>query len=110
MTIEERHATLKAYRTPDFEHKKKIYEMNGMLDYLYPDRVTELIRKKYTLDSELALHRMRDEKPDEFEEYYNFAEACKVQARKEVYDEEIEPTELSATTRDYLAELERLGL
>lgn len=49
----------------------------------YEARVTELIRTRYSLSGELALLRQRDTKPDEFADYYAFAEQCKATARDE---------------------------
>lgn len=49
----------------------------------YEQRVVELIREKYTLDAELAIQRQRDEKPEDFAEYYDYCEECKRRAREE---------------------------
>lgn len=49
----------------------------------YEERVNDLIRERYSLFDELALLRQRDAKPEEFAAYYEFAEACKAQARAE---------------------------
>lgn len=43
----------------------------------YPERVEYLIRKRYTISDELAILRQREDKPEEFEEYNEFAEECK---------------------------------
>ncbi|MGI5892442.1 MAG: hypothetical protein ACOX7H_06910 [Bacillota bacterium] len=40
-----------------------------------------MIRARYSLSDELALHRQRDSKPDEFAEYNQFVEACKAEAK-----------------------------
>lgn len=53
----------------------------------YGIRVNELVRRKYTLSEELAVLRQRDSKPEEFAEYYSYAESCKKEAS------EIEMTE-----------------
>ncbi|MDE6243804.1 MAG: hypothetical protein K2M14_07335 [Muribaculaceae bacterium] len=50
----------------------------------YKARVEELIAERYSLREELAIHRQRDSKPEEFAEYNDFAEACKARARKEL--------------------------
>lgn len=49
----------------------------------YEQRVVELIREKYTLDAELAIQRQREEKPDDFAEYYAYCEESKRRAREE---------------------------
>ena len=43
----------------------------------YEGEIVKLIRKKYTVDNELAILRQRDEKPEEFAEYNEYVEACK---------------------------------
>lgn len=50
----------------------------------YPELVSRKIRVKYTQDDELAILRQRDEKPDEFKEYNDFAEKCKQEAKNEI--------------------------
>lgn len=60
---------------------------NGTLDAEYVARVHDLLRIRYSLDAELAIHRQRDEKPDEFAAYYAYCEECKRTARAEVYGE-----------------------
>ena len=59
--------------------------MNISKDRLYGARVSELIREKYSLDSELAILRQRDEKPDEYQAYFAFCEECKSRAKREIY-------------------------
>lgn len=52
----------------------------------YEDLIFQKIRSKYTLSQELAILRQKDTKPDEFSEYYNYVEQCKLEAKKEVTD------------------------
>lgn len=59
----------------------------GLLDLLYSQRISELIRRRYSSDDEFAIQRQRDEKPDDFKAYYDYAEECKKQAYKEVYED-----------------------
>lgn len=42
------------------------------------------IRKRYTIDQELAILRQRDVKPTEFAEYNAYVEQCKLEAKQEV--------------------------
>lgn len=49
----------------------------------YNEKVNSLIRERYSLSEELAILRQRDSKPDEFDEYFRFAEECKAKARPE---------------------------
>jgi len=48
----------------------------------YGERVSALIREKYSMDDEFAIQRQRAEKPEEFLAYFNFCEACKTKARE----------------------------
>ncbi len=48
----------------------------------YEERVEALIRARYTVSDELALLRQRAVKPEEFEAYFAFCEACKERARE----------------------------
>ena len=47
----------------------------------FEQRVVRRIRERYSLDDELALLRQRGLKADEFEEYYDFVEAIKLEER-----------------------------
>ena len=51
---------------------------------LYEAVVEEKIRKRYTVNQELAILRQRDSKPDEFAEYNAYAEKCKAEAKAEL--------------------------
>ena len=46
-------------------------------DASYSTIVNELIRREYTIDDELALHRQREVKTEEFQEYFDYCEECK---------------------------------
>lgn len=51
----------------------------------YKWRVQELIAERYDVSDELALHRQRDTKVEEFAAYNTYCEECKAQAYKEIY-------------------------
>ena len=51
---------------------------------LYENLVINRIRKKYSVNQELAILRQRDSKPEEFAEYNAFVEQVKSDVRKEV--------------------------
>ena len=53
-------------------------------DNFYGSEISRRIRKKYSVDKELSLLRQRDEKPEEFAEYYAFAEKCKLEVKEEM--------------------------
>lgn len=50
----------------------------------YKAAVERLIRERYSVADELGILRQRDTKPEEYAEYYAFAEQCKAQARAEI--------------------------
>ena len=50
----------------------------------YEQRVQQSIRERYSVDDELAILRQRDTKPDKFAAYYEYAEQCKEQAKKQM--------------------------
>lgn len=50
----------------------------------YGNQVNDLIRRRYSLSEELAILRQKDEKPDEYREYFAFCEECKAKAKVEL--------------------------
>lgn len=58
------------------------YEQRKQADYEV--LVESKIRQRYTLSQELAILRQRDTKPSEYNEYFEFCEDCKRQAREEI--------------------------
>lgn len=48
---------------------------------LYENAVISMIRKKYTVNQELAILRQRDSKPYEFSEYNDYVEKCKSEVK-----------------------------
>lgn len=70
------------YNADDYE---EVDEMPVTVDEsAYKAAVERLIRERYTVADELGILRQRDTKPEEFAEYYAFAEQCKAQARAEI--------------------------
>lgn len=63
-------------------------EYNALVESLkkpklsYHKLVDNLIRTRYSQSEEFAILRQRDEKPEEFAEYYAFCEDCKRRARE----------------------------
>lgn len=43
----------------------------------YGEAINTEIRKKYTESEEFAILRQKDEKPDEYAEYFAYCESCK---------------------------------
>lgn len=60
---------------------------SGRAEEAYSMLVEQMIRARYTVGAELAILRQREDKPEEFAAYSEFAEACKAQAHMEVYGE-----------------------
>ena len=50
----------------------------------YEQRVQQSIRERYSVDDELAILRQRDTKPDEFAAYFEYAEQCTAQSKKQM--------------------------
>lgn len=48
----------------------------------YENLVESKIREKYTLSQELAILRQRDTKQSEYQEYFNYCEACKDEVKR----------------------------
>ena len=51
---------------------------------LYENLIICKIRKKYSVNQELAILRQRDTKPTEFAEYNAYVERCKVEVKREL--------------------------
>ena len=47
----------------------------------YESMVEQLIAEKYTIQQEIAIQRQRETKPEEFAEYNQFCEECKIKAK-----------------------------
>jgi hypothetical protein len=53
-------------------------------DELYENLIIRKIRKRYSVNQELAILRQRDTKPVEFAEYNAYVEQCKVSVKKKL--------------------------
>lgn len=51
----------------------------------YEDLIVSKIRKKYSVNQELAILRQRDTKPEEYQEYFDYVEQCKLEVKNEYY-------------------------
>lgn len=51
---------------------------------LYEHQIIKKIRKKYSVNQELAILRQRDAKPEEFAKYNAFVEECKAKVKAEL--------------------------
>lgn len=61
-----------------------------ILDYpiSYSALVSRMIRRKYSINDELAILRQRDSKPDEFAEYNTYCEQCKAKAKSLIQEQD----------------------
>lgn len=61
-----------------------------ILDYpiSYSALVSHMIRRKYSINDELAILRQRDSKPDEFAEYNTYCEQCKAKAKSLIQEQD----------------------
>lgn len=60
----------------------RLAKKNGAIAEVYEAEVICRIRKKYSINQELAILRQRDTKPQEFAEYNAFVEQCKSEVKK----------------------------
>lgn len=58
-----------------------------LIERQYENKVSALIRKKYSLNAELAVLRQRDTKPEEYQAYNDYAEQCKALVKQEMQGE-----------------------
>lgn len=67
-----------------YEEPIKPIEQEITKEEKYQNLVVSLIREKYSINDELAILRQRDEKPQEYQEYYAYCEECKAKAKAEI--------------------------
>ena len=58
-------------------------------DKLYESEIIRRIRKRYTVNQELAVLRQRDTKPEEFAEYNAYVEQCKADVKESMQNTEV---------------------
>lgn len=56
-------------------------ELETIKQQQYEDSIVSLIRRKYSLNQELAILRQRDAKPEEFAKYNAYVEQCKQEVK-----------------------------
>ena len=57
-------------------------EREYWLNIPYAEAVDMKIREKYSVSQEFAILRQRDEKPEEYAEYYAYCEECKAYVKQ----------------------------
>jgi hypothetical protein len=83
----------KVYRdmTPEEVAELKTHTQEAEREYWanipYDEAVNTEIRKRYSESQEFAILRQKEEKPDEYAEYFSYCEECKsyVKSKKEEY-------------------------
>ncbi|MEE0962571.1 MAG: hypothetical protein U0L54_08515 [Bacteroidales bacterium] len=70
-----------AQKEDSVDNYEEVEELPRYTQSEYANKVDELIREKYTISDELAILRQRESKPEEYEEYYTYAEECKERAK-----------------------------
>lgn len=83
---ETKRLTLPAAKVSEWE-EVAIADIPPYTEAQYEERVTSLIRERYSVSAELAVLRQRDSKPEEFDAYNAFAEECKAQAKAALIEE-----------------------
>lgn len=64
---------------------KKNREVNpDSWEHLYESLIIRKIRKRYTVNQELAILRQKDTKPEEFSAYNEYVEQCKADTKQEL--------------------------
>lgn len=75
------------YREPTAEEIAATEQGNAQADreywqsIPYDEAVNAEIRKRYTESQEFAILRQKDEKPEEYAEYYAYCEKCKADVK-----------------------------
>ena len=49
----------------------------------YGKIVAALVKEKYSYNDEISIIRQKENKPAEYQEYFDFAEGCKIMAKDE---------------------------
>ena len=68
----------------DMEAQAAETERQYWLNTPYDDAVDAEIRKRYTVSQEFAILRQKDEKPEEYAEYYAYCEECKTYVKTKI--------------------------
>lgn len=77
-----REATKEEIIKMEIEQKQTETEIPYEETLSYGELVNLFIRERYSLSEELAIIRQKDEKPEEYQAYYDYCEECKVRAKQ----------------------------
>lgn len=76
--------------TKIIETEQKEKELQYWQNISYDEAVNIEIRKKYTESQEFSILRQKDEKPTEYQTYYEYCEKCKVLVKEKKAEAEYE--------------------
>ena len=68
---------------------------NGTINKIYNRMVDNLICKKYSYSAQISIIRQKDEKPEEFAEFYAYAEQCKAEVKAYIDNPPVTPVNVS---------------
>ena len=72
---------------------EKFQEMIKMRNRMFArtndQKISALIREKYSQDAEFAILRQKDSKPEEYIEYNAYCEECKAKVKSGEFDKEL---------------------
>lgn len=67
-----------------FKNGSLVETIKAYPEFYYENKIIDKIRKRYTINQELAILRQRDAKPLEYHEYYDYVEQCKAEVKVEM--------------------------
>lgn len=84
INIEDRYSDCESSDFDDlyFNPEKYYMRKESEISIQYEEMIVSEIRKKYSLNQELAILRQRDSKFAEYQEYFNYVEQCKSKAKQ----------------------------
>lgn len=90
-----RATVLKSDTVDDFE---EVDSLPAYTEEQYKEKVRHFIAQRYCIEDELAIHRQREQKPEQWARYDAFCEECKVKAREELSAEDFNQSQVSNQT------------
>lgn len=76
---------LTAEELAEMEAQQQAEDRKYWANISYNKAVSDRIHLKYDYDAEMAIHRQREEKPDEWAEYYAYCEECKEHVKERMH-------------------------
>lgn len=85
------------------EAERKLMQKNDEMERIKAYKINRIIRRKYSISAELAVMRQRDTKPEEFEEYFAYVEACKEKVKMDMAVTSIDESLKSSLLDEYFS-------